>query len=320
MKWSKLLANLVGNATSAILDLGPGAIYADSAGTRSSGASSGRRSRSCGRSGCGPWPSPGADVSLLLRGLALPAAIGRPIVARAIAGARGGKSPVAPAPRPRRRHRAPPRPAGSTARSPRRRARPASPTPVNAALAALVDEVAADPERAAWFARPTRRGSPRRSPLGRRRPPGLTGDGPILGRRGPLRARPRDPDRRGRLRHRRHPVERHRRAAHRAAPTRGRSAAGGPAARTRCGPWARGSRCCRGSSTCSRAPPRCSSRARWAPGVEVEVVAGLAAIIGHSRSPFLGFGGGRGVAPAFGGLLAFPPARRRGRSSRCSWA
>ncbi len=42
-------------------------------------------------------------------------------------------------------------------------------------------------------------------------------------------------------------------------------------------------------------------------GVEVEVLAGLAAIIGHSRSLFLGFGGGRGVAPAFGGLLAFQP-------------
>jgi acyl phosphate:glycerol-3-phosphate acyltransferase len=42
-------------------------------------------------------------------------------------------------------------------------------------------------------------------------------------------------------------------------------------------------------------------------GVEVEVLAGLAAIVGHSRSPFLGFGGGRGVAPAFGGVLAFQP-------------
>jgi acyl phosphate:glycerol-3-phosphate acyltransferase len=42
-------------------------------------------------------------------------------------------------------------------------------------------------------------------------------------------------------------------------------------------------------------------------GVPVEVLAGLAVIVGHSRSIFLGFGGGRGVAPAFGGLLAFQP-------------
>lgn len=42
-------------------------------------------------------------------------------------------------------------------------------------------------------------------------------------------------------------------------------------------------------------------------GVPVEVLAGLAVIIGHSRSVFLGFGGGRGVAPAYGGLLAFQP-------------
>jgi glycerol-3-phosphate acyltransferase PlsY len=42
-------------------------------------------------------------------------------------------------------------------------------------------------------------------------------------------------------------------------------------------------------------------------GVEVQVLAGFAAIVGHSRSPFLGFGGGRGVAPAFGALLAFHP-------------
>ena len=42
-------------------------------------------------------------------------------------------------------------------------------------------------------------------------------------------------------------------------------------------------------------------------GTGVEVVAGLAAIVGHSRSPFLGLGGGRGVAPALGGLLAFSP-------------
>jgi glycerol-3-phosphate acyltransferase PlsY len=42
-------------------------------------------------------------------------------------------------------------------------------------------------------------------------------------------------------------------------------------------------------------------------GPEVEVLAGLAAIVGHSRSPFLGLSGGRGVAPAFGAGLVFSP-------------
>jgi len=42
-------------------------------------------------------------------------------------------------------------------------------------------------------------------------------------------------------------------------------------------------------------------------GVEVEVLAGLAAILGHSRSPFLGFSGGRGVSAAFGAALVLAP-------------
>lgn len=42
-------------------------------------------------------------------------------------------------------------------------------------------------------------------------------------------------------------------------------------------------------------------------GTGVEVLAALAAIVGHSRSPFLGFGGGRGIAPSFGSLLVFSP-------------
>jgi len=42
-------------------------------------------------------------------------------------------------------------------------------------------------------------------------------------------------------------------------------------------------------------------------GIEVEVLAGLAAIIGHSRSPFLGFSGGRGVSAAFGAALVLAP-------------
>ena len=38
-----------------------------------------------------------------------------------------------------------------------------------------------------------------------------------------------------------------------------------------------------------------------------QVAAALAAILGHSRSPFIGFHGGRGVAPATGGALIIAP-------------
>jgi len=39
----------------------------------------------------------------------------------------------------------------------------------------------------------------------------------------------------------------------------------------------------------------------------VAVLAALAAIIGHSRSIFMGFHGGRGVAPSWGALLVLQP-------------
>jgi glycerol-3-phosphate acyltransferase PlsY len=39
----------------------------------------------------------------------------------------------------------------------------------------------------------------------------------------------------------------------------------------------------------------------------VQVLAALAAILGHSRSVFIGFAGGRGIAPGFGGLLVLHP-------------
>ncbi len=42
-------------------------------------------------------------------------------------------------------------------------------------------------------------------------------------------------------------------------------------------------------------------------GPEVEALAGLAAILGHSRSPFIKLQGGRGVSAAFGGLLIIDP-------------
>jgi glycerol-3-phosphate acyltransferase PlsY len=38
-----------------------------------------------------------------------------------------------------------------------------------------------------------------------------------------------------------------------------------------------------------------------------QVLAALAAVIGHSRSPYIGFHGGRGVAPATGGAIIISP-------------
>lgn len=42
-------------------------------------------------------------------------------------------------------------------------------------------------------------------------------------------------------------------------------------------------------------------------GLTLEILAALAAIVGHSRSPFIGFSGGRGIAPGFGGLIVISP-------------
>lgn len=157
MKWSKLLGNLVGNATSAILDMDPGEIYAD------------RRTYPVERDqlheavavmqalGLRPVSLPGADVSLLLRGLALPVAIGRPIVSRAIAGARGGKSPSLRLHVRRDRAGIPTEARWLNGAVAAAAVRTGVAAPVNAGLAALVDEVAADADRAAWFAgRPDR--------------------------------------------------------------------------------------------------------------------------------------------------------------------
>ena len=164
MKWSKLLANLVGNATSAILDMDPGRVYADRAGFHVERRQLREAVAVMRATGLRPITLPGADVSMLLRGLALPEVIGRPIVARAIAGARGGKSPslrlhvrgggegsgVAPAAGPTEARWL----NGAVATA---GGRAGVPAPVNACLAALVDECAADPVRAAWFAgRPDR--------------------------------------------------------------------------------------------------------------------------------------------------------------------
>jgi glycerol-3-phosphate acyltransferase PlsY len=42
-------------------------------------------------------------------------------------------------------------------------------------------------------------------------------------------------------------------------------------------------------------------------GLELQILASLAAIVGHSRSAFIGFSGGRGIAPGYGGLIVIQP-------------
>ena len=42
-------------------------------------------------------------------------------------------------------------------------------------------------------------------------------------------------------------------------------------------------------------------------GLLIQAIAVLAAIVGHSRSPYIGFRGGRGVSPAFGSLIVLWP-------------
>lgn len=148
MRWSKLLANLVGNATSAILDMDPADVYADPR----SFAIERRELREAlavmRRSGLVVCRLPGADVRGLALAVRLPARLMQPILRRVVAAGRGGKSP-----------------------SLRLAVRSGGPTevdwlqggvataahalggraPVNERLATIVRECSADPGRAAWF-------------------------------------------------------------------------------------------------------------------------------------------------------------------------
>ena len=151
MKWSKLTANLVGNATSALLDMDPGAIYADPAGYRIERAQLLEAVQVIRAMGLEPGALPGAHVALLVRAMALPAVIARPLVAMVIGRARGGKSPSL------RLHvrgglPAPTEAAWLNGAVAREGARLGIPTPVNEQLARLVDEAAARPEGNARYA------------------------------------------------------------------------------------------------------------------------------------------------------------------------
>jgi 2-dehydropantoate 2-reductase len=149
MKWSKLLGNLVANATAAILDMDAGAIYRHTGLFRIERAQIAEALVVMARLGIRPVALPGADVRLLVSAMRLPAALARPLLGRVVGGARGGKDP-------------------SLLIHVRTQSGPSEvewmngavvhageglgiETPVNRRLRELVDEVVADPDRRAWF-------------------------------------------------------------------------------------------------------------------------------------------------------------------------
>ena len=148
MKWSKLVANLVANATSGILDMDPPSIYADASLfeverdqlREALAVMQARRLR--------PVSLPGTPVPLLAFAVTLPAILGRTALGLVVGSARGGKDPSLRG----AVQAGPPTEAGwlngSVARA---GAALGVPTPVNDALARLADEAAADPDRRAWF-------------------------------------------------------------------------------------------------------------------------------------------------------------------------
>jgi 2-dehydropantoate 2-reductase len=154
MKWSKLLANLVGNATSGLLDMDPGAIFADPAGFDLERRQLRETMAVMRAQRLSTVPLPGAQVGWLLFGLRFPAVLARPALGFAIGRARGGKSPSL-----RLRLRG-----GGTGPTEVRwlngavadaGRRLGVPTPVNACLATLVDDAAGDPATATrWVGRP----------------------------------------------------------------------------------------------------------------------------------------------------------------------
>lgn len=149
MKWSKLVANLVGNATSAIVDMSPAEIYADPAAFEIERRQLIEAFEVKGRLGLRTVALPSADVRLLVIGVRLPPAIGRWIMRRVVAGARGGKDPslrihATSGTGPSEVHWL----NGAVERAAGRLGLAA---PVNRRLTELVDEVVADPERKAWF-------------------------------------------------------------------------------------------------------------------------------------------------------------------------
>jgi 2-dehydropantoate 2-reductase len=93
MKWSKLLLNLLANASSAILDLPPAAVASDPRLFAIERAAFLEAVRVMRALRLGPVRLPGYPVPLLVAVMAAPAAVGRTVLRRALARGRGDKMP-----------------------------------------------------------------------------------------------------------------------------------------------------------------------------------------------------------------------------------
>ena len=93
MKWSKLLLNILANATSAILAIDPGVIFADPALFRLEQRAFIEALAVMAAGGFAPVELPGFNVPLLVYAMRTPAWLGRRLVGPRVAGGRGDKRP-----------------------------------------------------------------------------------------------------------------------------------------------------------------------------------------------------------------------------------
>jgi 2-dehydropantoate 2-reductase len=93
MKWSKLVANLVGNATSALVDMAVTDVYAHPGLFEVERQQLHEAFGVLRAMGLKPVSLPGADVSRLELAIGLPSPVGRTILGFAVGGGRGGKDP-----------------------------------------------------------------------------------------------------------------------------------------------------------------------------------------------------------------------------------
>jgi len=94
MKWSKMLTNLISNATSAILDMPPAAIFAHPGLYRLEIGQLRETLRVMAAQGIKVVDLPGTPVRLLAIAVKyLPLALSRPLLGKAVGGGRGGKMP-----------------------------------------------------------------------------------------------------------------------------------------------------------------------------------------------------------------------------------